>query len=574
MSKRKPVLPGERFQKSSAVDAPYLTAIAPDRLVSSGSKGKKKAKVRCVCSCDEKKEVDAWVYNLRSSHTTSCGCHQADVRNKNAKHLSEWREQQTPKWTLGRIRATDILKYVDILDERPDGQTISQRDKIKVRCKACGKEREKDAVEIERYPEACRKCAGKEPWTAGRVRAAIEGRRELLKTDGINKDTCPDDTLINLLDRRKFRCVSCHSTVNTSVMTAVRLKTAYCNKCKPDKQWTLGRFRNEVEAQGGEVTDFLNESDDYPIYSDQRIELKCEYGHLDQKTPNHLRDGGQICSECTRKRGERVVRAEFEAVFGQPFPATRPRWLDSPKGKGYKLELDGYNESLALAFEHDGPQHYGVKIRPQQTDKALESIQEYDRHKDMLCSQFGVDLIRVPTLGDKVPWEQARAFIVKECRKRNIKVPFLEAVAVVSPVPEDLRYFEEFKRLVEDRGGIVLAERYLGSNEKLEVQCANDHTFSIAPHKLKEGRWCRTCYDEKQTRDAAARYGYKDYRERLVSYLAESKSSLVAPNSGVIKASTTVEIACRCGATRPTVAASVLVLKHHGLCRSCWQQPA
>ena len=260
MSKRKPVLPGERFPESSPSGTPYLTAIEPDRLEPSGSKGKKKAKVWCVCSCEEKKRIDVWVYNLRSGHTTSCGCHQVDVRKMNAKHLAEWQEQQIPKWTLGRIRTTDILKYVDILDSRPDGYSISQRDKIKVRCKACGKERQKDAVEIERYPEACKKCAGKEPWTAGKVRAAIEGKRELLKADGINIDTCPDDTLINLLDRRKFRCVSCHSTVNTTVMTAVRLKTAYCNKCKPDKQWTLGRFRKEVESQGGKVTDFLNES--------------------------------------------------------------------------------------------------------------------------------------------------------------------------------------------------------------------------------------------------------------------------------------------------------------------------
>ena len=556
MSKRKPVFPGERFPESSPSGAPYLTAIEPDRLEPSGSKGKKKAKVWCVCSCEEKKQIDVWVYNLRNAHTTSCGLHRSG------------------KWTLGRLRVPSILDHLDILDQRPDEFVILQGDEIAVRCKLCGRQASKAAVEIERHPESCPRCANKEPWTAAAVRRAIDGKRVLLRPNGVTEDNCPPESLIKLSARRKFLCLHCSETCETSVMTATRLKTPYCSKCKPDKQWTLGRFRKEVESQGGKVTDFLNESPDYPIYSDQRIELKCQYGHVDQKTPNHLRDGGKICSECTRKRGERVVRAEFEAVFGQPFPATRPPWLESPKGNGHKLELDGYNESLALAFEHDGPQHHGVKIRPQQTDQDLERIQEYDRHKDMLCFQNGVALIRVPALGDMVPWEQARAFIVKECRERNITVPFSEAEAVVSPVPEDLRYFEEFKRLVEDWGGIVFAHKYLGSNEKLKVQCGNEHTFSIAPNKLKEGRWCRRCYAKRLAEEDAAKHGAKNYLERLIKYLAKSGCSLLEPVASEITARSLVTVKCICGDTRPMAAGGAMKLKHHGLCRSCWQKPA
>ena len=574
MSKRKPVFPGERFPAFPPEGTTYLTAIEPDRLDPSGSKGKKKAKVWCVCSCEEKNQVDVWVDNLRSGKTTSCNCHQASVRKKHAENLSKWRASQPPKWTLGRIRTTDVLKHVDILDDRPDDHPISQRDEINVQCKTCSKISFKDAVEIERHPEACQRCSGKEPWTAKSVRDATKSRRTLLDSDGVNIDTCPDDTLINLHDRRYFRCGNCQSVVKTSVMTAVRLKSHHCKKCKPDKQWDLGRFRREVGKKSGKVIGFKNELDNYLILGHKKIEVECEYGHRGFKTANHIRDVGTICNECSSRLSERTVRSELQALFNAPFPSSRPQWLVSPKKNGYKLELDGYSPSLSLAFEHDGPQHYGVKIRAHQTDEDLRRIQVYDQHKDNLCKQHGVSLIRIPTLGERLPRALLRSFILDKCRDLKINVPFPNAPTVVSVTPDDIRYYHEFKQLVKGRGGTVLAERYLGSNEKLEVQCAEGHTFSIAPHKLKDGRWCLECYAERLAKESAAKYGFNDYRERLVGYLAESESSLVAPNSGAIKASTTVEITCRCGAARTMIAASVLTLEHHGLCRSCWQKPA
>lgn len=336
MSKRKPVFPGERFPKSSPDGTPYLTAIERDCLVPSGSKGKKKAKGLFRCSCGN--EIRAWIYNVRSGHTRSCGCHQADVRSQNAEKLSEWRQKQEPKFHVGRLRTDNVLEHKKILDDRSDDHPISQRDKIEVQCKACGKISSKDAVEIERHPEACQRCAGKEPWTAKSVRDTTKGKRTLLDSDGVNIDTCPDDTLINLHDRRYFRCSNCQSVVKTSVMTAVRLKSAHCNKCKPDAQWRLGRFRREVESRRGTVVDFADKPDEHLILANQPIQIKCEYGHIGVKTANHLRDVGTICNECSSKLSERTVRAEFEALFNAPFPACKPQWLVSPKENGYKLE--------------------------------------------------------------------------------------------------------------------------------------------------------------------------------------------------------------------------------------------
>ena len=54
--------------------------------------------------------------------------------------------------------------------------------------------------------------------------------------------------------------------------------------------------------------------------------------------------------------GEEATRKLFELYCGKPFVSVRPDWLKNPQ-TGRNLELDGYNEELALAFEFDGEHH-------------------------------------------------------------------------------------------------------------------------------------------------------------------------------------------------------------------------
>ena len=53
---------------------------------------------------------------------------------------------------------------------------------------------------------------------------------------------------------------------------------------------------------------------------------------------------------------------------------------------------------------------------------------------------------------------------------------------------------EEMHSLAESRGGKCLSTVYVGSQSKLEWECAHGHSWSATPSNIKNhGTWCRIC---------------------------------------------------------------------------------
>lgn len=577
MSARKAVPKGFVFKWKGVQTT--LTALEPSRLVPSGRSGRKKDKVWVRCSCGgPDRDKDVWVYNLRPKkgatrpHTTSCGCEQKATRAASYKHLKRYREEREPEWTLGRLRTPAIQRHFEILDRRPADTVISQRDSIPVRCKQCRWEGPKEAVSLERYPDSCQRCSGKEPWTLDRVRRAISGKRVLMLEDKVTEDTRDGKTLVRLQDFRFFKCATCGVVKPSTVLSAVRLKSGFCRLCKPDSQWTLGDFRDAVTSLGGKVLGLSAKPDSYLIGVRQKIRVQCPFGHTDLKHANHVVAQQTLCRECSTGLSERMVRADFEAVFGVGFPKARPAWLVNHE-TGYSLELDGYSDRLRLAFEHDGPHHSGRPIRPGQDATFFNKVATRDATKESLCKENGVKLIRIPCLGEDLAVDNLRAYVLNALEETGISPPFPDAPASVTTTPDGIRILLEAKAIVESRGGTLLTTEYAGSKQPLSVQCSKGHTFPIRLSHLKDKqwRWCRKCYATSLAEDSAATHGFSSYRERVCDWLSKEQCSLVQPKSGEIKADTTVTVRCRCGKVRPMKAAAVLVLKHHGLCRRCWQ---
>ena len=106
---------------------------------------------------------------------------------------------------------------------------------------------------------------------------------------------------------------------------------------------------------------------------------------------------GHWCPTCSSGISERICRALLERTTGVPFPKTRPSWLKNNRGR--QMELDGYAQSLELAFEYQGYQHYKPIPFLESNLERLKQRQQDDKRKHQLCLQHGVTLFEIPYYG-------------------------------------------------------------------------------------------------------------------------------------------------------------------------------
>ena len=127
-----------------------------------------------------------------------------------------------------------------------------------------------------------------------------------------------------------------------------------------------------------ETNDFVKEN--HPkakllstIYKNNTTKLKliCGKGHKFTSSWANLQSN-HWCPKCAGSRGEELVRKAFESKFNKPFPKIKPKWLINPQ-TNYRLELDGFNEELKIAFEYQGMQHYKIVSKFKMNQKRLDA---------------------------------------------------------------------------------------------------------------------------------------------------------------------------------------------------------
>lgn len=108
-----------------------------------------------------------------------------------------------------------------------------------------------------------------------------------------------------------------------------------------------------------------------------------------------------------KSKTEELCRQIFQKLLNKPFLSIRPDFLKNTK-TNRKLELDGYNPELGLAFEFNGPTHYKYIPIVHRTKRAFIAQQQRDKLKKQLCEQHGVHLIVIP---HQIHPSQLEAFI-------------------------------------------------------------------------------------------------------------------------------------------------------------------
>ena len=121
----------------------------------------------------------------------------------------------------------------------------------------------------------------------------------------------------------------------------------------------------------------------------------------------------QWCPTCTEGESEQVCRGYFERIFKAKFPKQQPKWLVNPFSNG-QMHFDGYNKRLKLAFEFNGPQHYGFYPKYHKKYEDFVKQTERDVVKAELCKKNDISLLVVPCT---LEYEEFQEFIIKEYKK-------------------------------------------------------------------------------------------------------------------------------------------------------------
>lgn len=281
-----------------------------------------------------------------------------------------------------------------------------------------------------------------------------------------------------------WQCSKGHIWEATSISI---LENRWCKKCSFN-QPTIQELKEIAQERGG-----LLISTEY-IGSESKLNWICSNGHSFSKNFYEVRKGSW-CKYCSKSIGEEICRLYFEGIFNKPFPKVRPNWLKSEKGNN--LELDGYNEELKLAFEHQGIYHYEFLPFFHQSLENFEAVKARDLQKKSTCSKLGVTLIVIPEIGSLLKEEDLKKFLIKELKIHNYKTNINIEKTEISLSLNSFHFQKKLEKAIQHasiKEGELLSNSYLGAFTKLKWRCKEGHTWDATPaNVINQNSWCPKC---------------------------------------------------------------------------------
>ena len=296
---------------------------------------------------------------------------------------------------------------------------------------------------------------------------------------------CLSKKYVNSSTKLKWECSEGHIWVTAPYNIR---NGNWCPYCAGLAKLTIEEMRDIAADRGG-----LCISNEYVNLS-TKLTWQCENGHIWDATPRNIKNG-KWCPTCSSGRDERIVRVVFEKLFGQPFPRKHPKWLINPE-TGHRLELDGYDQELGIAFEYQGPQHYIHFEDYFHKKRGLEKQKKMDELKRELCKKNNVKLIEVPYYTKR---EDYPNHIIEQCEEKGITIDIIPLDIYDYRTFEGVftpSHLEEMHGIAKKKGGDCLSSIYVDDNTKLNWKCKKGHTWAADPNHIRRGQWCPVCrYD-------------------------------------------------------------------------------
>jgi hypothetical protein len=240
------------------------------------------------------------------------------------------------------------------------------------------------------------------PHCVGKAKHTLKDCQDLAESKG---GDCLSTVYRQSKLKLKWRCSKGHEW-NASI-SSIKISGSWCPHCVGKAKHTLGQCQRFAEAKGGKCL-----STEY-IGCLKKMKWRCSKGHEWNAPYSAIKNNANWCPVCSRNRSmsEEFCRSIFEKNLLENFPSSRPKWLE-------RLELDGYNEELSIAFEYNGKQHYEyVPFFHKNGPVNLEAQKSRDRKKYKLCHKYGVKLVIIPYQYSYLNPEELEGFIVNELWK-------------------------------------------------------------------------------------------------------------------------------------------------------------
>jgi hypothetical protein len=237
------------------------------------------------------------------------------------------------------------------------------------------------------------------------------------------------------------------------------------------------------------------------------VRLQCmTCGHKWKARLGNIRTG-RGCPKCSSEStGEAVCRAVFEYLFDAPFPSVWVPWLRGKKNS--RLQLDGFNSELKIAFEHQGAHHTGPIYGRSPTSKArYRRTLRTDNLKRKACAKKGVTLFDISEIGGRISIQDAQAHIITLVEKSGItvaaekKAKKLDLATILKS--RESKGWSKLKEVVTSRSGRLLSAYYMGWKAQHRFKCddPNHPAFSNNPSNvISLKQWCPRCGAGKRNR--------------------------------------------------------------------------
>ena len=208
--------------------------------------------------------------------------------------------------------------------------------------------------------------------------------------------------------------------------------------------------------------------------------FKCNIGHMFMASTKHIiinkKNDRNICFKCSRTTEENICTSIFEYIFEKEFMKVRPKWLDDNEDN--RLELDGYNEELKIAFEYNGPQHYMHIHNMTDTLQSLLKVKKNDLIKMRKCKIMNIKLIIIPYW---IKINDMYNYVINQCIINNIDIingKEINNIDLLKHNNANSRIYNNIIKICKKFGVTCLNIQCVKSERILTLKCNKNHIFT------------------------------------------------------------------------------------------------